>query len=134
MRSQEHRKRRGILAIELLFALPLIFGLLLAMIQFSMFLSARQQVANATREGARVLALGGNADEVRLAVDRFLGPQTADISATFTDGNGNPVAPGQPVEIIVRIPTKSMVPDMLGMIGFGWGDSKLIAKAVMRKE
>jgi hypothetical protein len=27
-----------------------------------------------------------------------------------------------------------MVPDMLGMIGFGWGDSKLIAKSVMRKE
>jgi Flp pilus assembly protein TadG len=126
--------RSGVLALELLFALPLIIGMLLAMIQFSLFLSARQQVANATREGARVLALGGNLDEVRLAVDRFLGPQTADVSATVTDGNGNSILPGQPVEVVVRIPTKFLVPDMLGMIGFGWGDSTLIAKSVMRKE
>ena len=134
MDARNTQKRRGILAIELLFALPLVIGLLLAMIQFSLFLSARQQVTNATREGARVLALGGDADEVRLAVDRFLGPQIADISATLTDGNGNPVAPGQPVEVMVRIPTKYLVPDMLGMIGFGWGDSKLISKTVMRRE
>jgi hypothetical protein len=80
------------------------------------------------------LALGGNLDEVRLAVDRFLGPQTADVSATVTDGNGNSILPGQPVEVVVRIPTKFLVPDMLGMIGFGWGDSTLIAKSVMRKE
>jgi hypothetical protein len=134
MPSKTKSQRRGLLAIELLFALPLIIALLLGMIQFSLFLSARQQVTNATREGARVLALGGNADEVRLAVDRFLGPQLAHISATLTDINGDPIVPGQPVEIIVRVPTKYLVPDMLGMIGFGWGDSKLISKAVMRKE
>lgn len=134
MRTKHNRRRKGLLAIELLFALPLVIGLLLAMIQFSLFLSARQQVSNATREAARVLALGGNLDEVRLSVDRFLGPQIADVSATVTDLNGNLIAPGQPVEVIVRIPTKYMVPDMLAMIGFGWGDSKLIAKSVMRKE
>jgi len=133
-RAHKSSYRPGLLAIELLIALPILLSLLLAMVQFSLLMSARQQVTNAAREGARVLALGGGADDVRLTVDRFLGENAAKINATLTDENGDPIASGQPVEVMVTITTRALVPDMLGMIGFGLGDTKLISKAVMRRE
>jgi len=134
MPNRKPRRRRGILALELLFVLPIVLTLLLAMVQFSLLMSARQQVTNASREGARVLALGGGADEVRWAVDRFLGENVAKINATLADENGDPIASGQPVEVVVSIPTRALVPEMLGIIGFGLGDAKLISKSVMRRE
>src|SRR5262245_60239066 len=127
-RTCTRSNRTGLLAIELLIALPIVLSLLLAMVQFSLLMSARQQVTNAAREGARVLALGGGADEIRTTVDRFLGENVAQINATLSDVNGEPIASGQPVEVTVTIPTRSLVPEMLGIIGFGLGDSKLVSK------
>lgn len=128
------RERPGILTLELLFVLPLIIAMLLAMVQFSLLLSARQQVSSAAREAARVAALGGGADEIRLTVDRFLGQDVAYVAATLTNANGDPIHPGEPVEVTVSIPTRVMVPELLGMIGFGLGDARLVSKAVMRRE
>src|SRR5262245_4353136 len=128
VRRNSGTRRRGLLAIEMLIALPIVLSLLLAMVQFSLLMSARQQVTNAAREGARVLALGGGGDEVRTTVDRYLGENVAQINATLSDVNGEPIASGQPVEVTVTIPTRSLVPEMLGIIGFGLGDSKLVSK------
>jgi hypothetical protein len=128
------RRRRGILAIELLFALPLLMALLLAMVQFSVLISAQQQVTAAAREAARVAALGGSPQDVRTTVDRFLGPCRAAVSATFTTTSGDPIPAGDPVEVIVQIPTGRMVPEFLGFIGFSMRNTKLTAVSVMRKE
>ena len=50
------RRRAGV-ALELLLVFPILLSLLLAMVQFSMLLAARQQLAGASREAARVEAL-----------------------------------------------------------------------------
>jgi len=127
-------KRRGLLAMELLLALPILLALVLAVVQFALLLSARQQVTVAAREAARVAALGGSPADVRRVVDRFVGPEVGTVTARMTDTAGTPLPPGEPVEVAVRVPTRRMVPELLGMIGFGLGDRELVARAIMRKE
>lgn len=127
-------RRRGILAMEMLIALPILLSIVLAVVQFALLLSARQQVTVAAREAARVAALGGSPAEIRRVVDRFVGPSVGTVTARMTDTKGMPLPPGEPVEVSVRIPTRRMVPELLGMIGFGLGDRELVARAVMRKE
>jgi hypothetical protein len=120
--------------MELLLALPIVLAILLAIVQFALLLSARQQVTVAAREGARVAALGGSPADVRAVVDRFIGPSVGTVTARMTDEAGDPLPPGEPIEVAVRVPTRRMVPELLGMIGFALGDRDLVARAVMRKE
>lgn len=129
------RKRRpATMTIELLFALPVLLAVLLATIEFSVFLSARQQVTSATREAARVAALGGSAEEIQTSVARFLGPNVAEVQATLIDDNGDPLGVGDPVTVVVSVPTARMVPELLGFIGFSLRGTEISARAVMRKE
>lgn len=128
------KKRRAALAVELLLALPVLLAVLLATVEFSVFLSARQQVTSAAREAARVAALGGSADDVQTSVARFLGPNVANIQSMLTDGNGDPLPVGDPVTVVVTVPTFKMVPELLGFIGFSLRGTEISARAVMRKE
>ena len=134
MCANSKKRRRGALAMELLFALPIMLAVLLAMVEFSILLSARQQVTSAAREAARVAALGGSPTEIRTIVDRFLGPQVAQIEATLNDVNGNPLPSGEPIQVVVSVPMFRMVPELLGFIGFSLRGQELTARAVMRKE
>ncbi|MBX7105494.1 MAG: pilus assembly protein [Gemmataceae bacterium] len=128
------KKRRAALAVELLLALPVLLAVLLATVEFSVFLSARQQVTSAAREAARVAALGGSADDVQTSVARFLGPNVAEIQSKLTDDNGDPLPVGDPVTVVVTVPTFKMVPELLGFIGFSLRGTEISARAVMRKE
>jgi hypothetical protein len=131
------RKRRGAFAAELLFVFPILLAVLMATFEFSMILAARQMMSGASREGARVSALGGTADEAEAAARRFLGTGSlaaADVIVNDTDGSGNPAQPGDPVSVIVRIPTPQVVPDLLAIIGFSIRGDVLVAETVMRKE
>ena len=60
-------------ALELLFLFPIILALILGMVEFSLLLSVDQQLAVASREGARVAAQGGSASEVETAARLVLG-------------------------------------------------------------
>src|SRR5947209_18640608 len=92
------RRRSGSLTVELLLVLPILLTVLLGAFEFSMLAQVRQQLLLASREGARVAALGGTADDVQLATQRNLGGalQRATVQASLTDATGAPVAPGQP--------------------------------------
>ncbi len=130
-------RRPAVLSLELLFVLPLLFVLLLGMIEFSTLLSVRQQLVAASREGARVAAMGGDGSDVDLAVRRFLGEgvlQCARIEARLNDESGNPVASGEPVVVRVQITASKAVPDLLRWIGVDLRDKELCAVTVMRKE
>jgi hypothetical protein len=134
MRCSKVKPRRAALAMELLFALPILLAVLLATVEFSVFLSARQQVTTAAREAARVAALGGAAEDVRVIVDRFLGPSVARVDLAITDELGEPLPAGEPVTVVVSVPTARMVPELLGFIGFSLRGTDIAARAVMRKE
>lgn len=134
MRARKKPSRPGALAIELLLALPIVMALVLGMAQLSMLISARQQVTVAAREAGRVAALGGSPSEVQETVDRFLGAKVATVQLAVQDSSGDPIASGDPITVQVRVPTTSLVPELLKFIGFSMRNQEMVARAVMRKE
>jgi Flp pilus assembly protein TadG len=135
--SGHQAARRGSLTLELLFVLPILMAILLGTIEFSMFGLARQQIVAASREGARVAALGGSAPDVQQVTRQFLGNgrlANATVQADITDVLGNPTPSGQPVRVTVSIPANQAVPDLLAFIGFSIKNETIAAQTVMRKE
>jgi Flp pilus assembly protein TadG len=129
--------RRGTAAVELLLVLPILLSLLLGMFELSMFLAARQQVTTASREGARVAALGGTPDEVQQAVQLFLGSgnlSNANVQVTLIGQNGVPAATGDAVQVVVTLPLNQAIPDLLAFIGVSIQNQSIVAGTVMRKE
>jgi hypothetical protein len=140
-RRNIRRSRLGALVIELLFILPVLLLLILAMVQFSLTLFARQQLVAASREGCRVAALGGDLGEVERSVHRVLGTGRlgdAEIEVTDESGTriptGKVVPSGEPVAVWLRLPTVHAVPDLLRFMGYSNRDDELIARTVMRRE
>jgi Flp pilus assembly protein TadG len=121
----------------LLLTLPLLLALVAALVEFSLVLAARQQLSAASREGARVAALGGDLQAVTLAAQRVLGTGSlsqAQVSAVLTDAGGLPLPSGEPVQVTVQIAAGQVAPDLLGLIGFSLRRQTLTAATVMRKE
>jgi Flp pilus assembly protein TadG len=130
-------KRRGSLAIEMLIVLPVLLAIMLGMVEFSMLLVSRQELLTASREGARVAAIGGSQDDVEAAVRQFLGTGSlsqATITTVLTDNQGQPLPSGSPVAVTVSLPANQAAPDLLVFIGFSLRDETLVAQTVMRKE
>ncbi len=131
------RRPGSLLASELLMVLPLLLAVVFATIEFSTLLLVRQQLQTASREGARVAALGGDATQVQLAVSQFLGTgalANAQVDSVLTDSQGMPLPSGAAVSVTVSLPTAQVVPDLLAPFGFTLGNDVTIAQTVMRKE
>ncbi len=130
-------RRAGSLTVELLLVLPVLLAFLLGMVEFSMILLARQELLTASREGARVAALGGSSSDVEQATRLFLGTGSlaqANVQSVLTDAGGMPLHSGSPVAVTVSIPAGQAVPDMLAFIGLSIANDTLAAQSVMRKE
>lgn len=130
-------KRRASVAIETILLLPVFLVVLFGTVEFGMVLIAKQQLLTASREGARVGALGGDETEVRAAVARVLGTgnlASADVQARLTDDNGLPLASGEPVEVSVDLPAGSAAPNLLRLIGYSLDGQHVVARTSMRKE
>jgi hypothetical protein len=130
---RRHRRRAGI-ALETLLLLPVVLLVALAVIEFSLVLGARERLLVASREGARVAALGGDERAVDEAVRRHLGDgafQDAKIDMLLKDPQTHqPLHTGDPVGVWVSLPAREAAPDPLGF----FGDETLVAGTVMRKE
>jgi Flp pilus assembly protein TadG len=130
------RRRAGV-ALELLLVFPILLSLLLAMIQFSMLLVARQQLTGASREAARVAAQGGDLNAVQTAASLYLGQgnlSNAQVQAVLTDATGMPLPSGAPVSVTVQVPANQAAPDLLAFVGVSIKNEVLSAQTVMRKE
>ncbi|MCS6975910.1 MAG: pilus assembly protein [Gemmatales bacterium] len=139
--GQREARRRGSVTVEMTLLFPVVLLLFLGMIEFSMMLHARQQLLAASREGARVAALGGDLDEVRQAVRLYLGNgRLGDADVRLTATSSEPVQDvreipsGEPVEVWVSIPAGYVVPDLLRIVGYSIRNEELVARTVMRKE
>jgi Flp pilus assembly protein TadG len=138
-RTTDHgdvRRRGGSITVELLLVLPILMAVLLGTFEFSMLAQVRQQLVLASREGARVAALGGTQADVTQATQQSLGGvlQNATIQVNIADGGGNPTPSGQPVSVLVSIQAGKAVPDLLTFIGYSISNQTLAAQTVMRKE
>lgn len=130
-------QRKGIISLELLMVLPILLIIILAMVEFSMIFVARQQLTAASREGARVASIGGSAIEIENAVKVFLGTGTlsqATVTSVITDTKGNPLPSGEPVQVVVSLPTSLAVPNLLAPFGFSIANDIIHARTIMRKE
>ncbi len=91
-------RERGAVAIEFALLLPVLLAFVLGVIEFGLAFNAQISVTSAAREGARVLALGGDQAEVAARVNEAapsLDPNLISVSATA------PCVPGQPSAVVV---------------------------------
>jgi len=137
-RSRRGRSRKGaLLSTELLFVLPILAGLLFAMVEFSMLLSAKQQIKSASRLACRVASLPA-ADPVQLEhVVRGAAEQGL-VRSSLIESYELRFDPGQNTgdEVVaeVRVPMRAAAPNLLSVVGFNLKGRHLTARTVMRKE
>jgi len=127
------------MAMEFLLVFPLMLAIFFGTVEYGLLLAAEARLFNASREGARVAAAGGNIEDVRAAARTALltGEQSrVDIQAVLTDppSSSNPVLPGGQVAVIVCAPARALVPDFLRFIGMSLANRCLVGQTVMRKE
>jgi Flp pilus assembly protein TadG len=135
--ATHRRRRRGGIALETLFVLPVLVIVALAVVELSLLISARQQLLTASRDGARCAATGGSPREIEHAVRSRLGHGAlaqAKIKAILTDEAGRPLNTGEPVVVQVEVPATAASPDLLRVIGFSLQKQTVAAYTVMRKE
>ena len=134
LRDGQHRRRTGALhALEILFILPIILGLVLGMVEFSLVLAADQQLAVASREGSRVAAQGGSPSEVEAATRFVLGSgklgNNSLVVSQLSDVSGNPVS------VTVTVPdAATVVPNLLRFVGYNIRGKPLASVSIMRRE
>jgi Flp pilus assembly protein TadG len=126
-------KNRGVAAVEMAFAMPLLILLIFGMIEVGRALMVQQVLTNASREGARLAVTGGaTADSVTEAVEDYANSLiSAEVSVTITPEYPSLAASGTPVTVEVSIdytdvswlPTPSY-----------FEDAVLSASSVMRRE
>ncbi len=130
--------RRATMAVELLFVLPILMIALVAMIEFSLLLTARAELLSASRAGARVAAQGGNDDEVKTMVKQMLGDgRLGDAQVIVERVPADPLRPldgRDRVQVVVHVPAPHVVPDLLGWAGISFRDQELAASTVMNQE
>lgn len=134
-------RRAGHLTLELMLIFPIVLVLLLAMVEFSLILHARQQLLSASREACRVAAMGGSLLDVQEQAKQCLGEgRLGDAEVALTDANGQPLVSGQGVPsgttvmVWVRLPTWHVVPDLLRFIGYSIKEDEIVGRTAMRRE
>jgi hypothetical protein len=116
------RDDNGVVAIELVLLLPLIFALLFGMIQFGRAYNAKVELTSAVREGARALTLGtGDPEQTTKDAAPGLDPDAITVT-TSTD----PCTFGDQAWVIAKYDFELTIPF--------WGDEtvEIDAKGVMR--
>ena len=147
------------LTAELIITMPIVVGMIFAMIEIGMILVGQQQIENAARIGCRVGTFPGDTTlagdtcdpnitvhdvEVRAAIIHALGgsntklAQEADIDYTYGEN------PGDHVTVTIKVPMSAAAPDMLAFLGFSLDGPDpvnepehvkyMTARCVMRRE
>lgn len=127
------RKRRsGVLSMELILTLPILGMVLLALLEFSLLFSARNQLVEASRVGARLASVAGAShDGVEAEVRRVLSPtlQTGLVVETEL-----PAHSGEMVVVALSVPMNMASPDLLWPAGFTLQGRKLVSETRMVRE
>ncbi len=126
--------RRGAAAVEFAFIAPLLFLLILGIIEVGRMMMVQQVVTNAAREGCRKAVLAGATEsQVYTTIDNYLtgsgiSGQTRSISPSLS---GTAVGDAVTVKVSVDYDNVTWLP--LGAVKWMQG-KKLQASVVMRKE
>ena len=126
------RHRRGVLSMELVLTLPILFTLMLGLFEFTMLFYSRSLLVEASRAAARQASLPGATDEaIESEVRRILSPalqQGLQIGVDLGDRSGDVVM------VSVEVPMNSASPDLLWPIGAGLNGRNLYSETRMVRE
>lgn len=138
-RSRRHSASRcgAILSVELLLVLPLLVALFLAVVEWSLLLSAQQLVQTAAQTACRTgtLPIGELATlevAVRRAAEQSLVKPELIRASTLSFVPGEDV--GDNVIVEIRVPMRAAAPDLLGAFAFSLKGRELVGRSVLRKE
>lgn len=126
------KRKKGFVSLEVILVLPILMILLLGLLEFSLLFSARGQVIDAARAGARVATLHG-IDEyfVEDEVYKNLGPYLSEYAKIETEiGEYS----GEEVHVTVRVPMGAATPDLLWPVGYSVRGQEIIGEVRMLKE
>jgi Flp pilus assembly protein TadG len=132
--------RRGALnSVELLLVLPVMLAIVLGVVEYSLLLAAEARYASASREGARVAAVGGSESEIETAVkDALLNTEASLVTITsdiYSDSmTKTPKVTGETVTVTVTVDACAVVPDFLRIIGISICGYTIGGQTKMRKE
>lgn len=131
--NQRATRRRGFVgSMELVLALPVLFVVVLAAVEFSLLFVARGQVLEASRAGCRFACQPGvHPEDVRSRVYDVLDPRFRPIADVHVE---TAEYPGEVVTVAVRVPMRAATPDLLWPIGVGLGGRQLHAATRMVRE
>ena len=126
------RSRRGVLSMELVLTLPILFTLMLGLFEFTMLFYSRSLVVEASRAAARQASLPGATDEaIEAEVRRVLSPS---LQAGLQIGVDLGDRSGDLVVVSVEVPMSSASPDLLWPIGAGLNGRNLYSETRMVRE
>ena len=126
------RSRRGVLTMELVLTLPILFVVLMGLFEFTMLFYSRSLIVEATRVGARKASLPGATQEaVEEEVRRVLSPRLQTGMQIGVDPGSHS---GDVVVVSVQTPMTSASPDLLWPIGVGLSGRNLYSETRMIRE
>jgi Flp pilus assembly protein TadG len=124
--------RRGVLSMELVLTLPILFVLLMALFQFTMLFYSRSLVVEASRVGARHASMPGATEaSVTAEIQRVLSPQLQTGMQVAVDLG---IYSGDVVCVSVQMPMSSASPDLLWPIGVSLNGRNLYSETRMVRE
>lgn len=133
LQARRPRRKGAIMSMELVLVLPILIGLLLAIVEFSMIWSASQLVKQAASAGCRTATFqGSDMPAIRHAVEVAL-QKNALIQNYRLSVQGGPYS-GDEVTVTIEVPMQAASPDLLGILGFRLAGRKLGSQTVMRRE
>lgn len=130
--SRRGRIRRGVLSMELVLTLPILFVLLMALFEFTMLFYSRSLIVEASRVGARKASLpGATAESVEVDVRQVLAPRLQEGLQVRVEVG---VHSGDVVVVAVETPMSSASPDLLWPIGVSLTGRNLYSETRMIRE
>jgi len=131
-RRSVQQLRRGMMTMELLLTLPILFVLLLGIFEFSFLMYARSDVVQASRAGARLASLNGvESEDIQYEVGRALAGK---FRSTYQVQTTLGTYPGDEVIVTVRVPMTAAAPNLLWPLGYNIRGRDLMAETRMVKE
>ena len=126
------RSRRGVLSMELVLTLPILFVVLMGLFEFTMLFYSRSLIVEASRVGARKASLPGATQQgVEDDILQILSPR---LQAGIQIGVDLGMHSGDVVVVSVQTPMNSASPDLLWPIGVSLNGRNLYSETRMIRE
>ncbi len=110
------RRRDGLLSMEMILVLPILFTVLMAVFEFSILFFARSSVVQACRAAARRASMGiTDQVEIEAVVNRVLSPS---LQVNHTVYYIPAERAGEITTVGLTVPMSAAAPDLLWPVGF----------------